>query len=70
MRLKEILKSERGVALMMVMTAMILLTAIWGEFTFESKISRIKTVNILDKCPIKTSCRIWCSDGDGTSSLI
>lgn len=51
--LKEILNSERGIALIMVMTAIILLMAIWGEFTFESKISRIKTVNILDKAQAK-----------------
>lgn len=53
MSIKKILRSESGIALMMVMTAMILLMAIWGEFTFESKISRIKTVNILDKAQSK-----------------
>jgi general secretion pathway protein K len=53
MSIKKIIHSERGIALMMVMTAMILLMAIWGEFTFESKISRIKTVNILDKAQSK-----------------
>ena len=53
MSIKKILQSESGIALMMVMTAMILLMAIWGEFTFESKISRIKTVNILDKAQSK-----------------
>ena len=53
MSFKKILNSQSGVALMMVMTAIILLMAIWGEFTFESKISRIKTVNILDKSQSK-----------------
>lgn len=44
-----LLKNERGVALMMIMTAIILLMAIYGEFTFESKISRIKATNVMDR---------------------
>jgi type II secretory pathway component PulK len=51
--IKIILKNERGIALMMVMTAIILLMAIYGEFTFESKISRIKATNILDRSQAK-----------------
>ncbi|MFP5385228.1 MAG: general secretion pathway protein GspK [Bacteriovoracia bacterium] len=51
--LKHILGSERGIALMMIMTAIILLMAIYGEFTFESKISRLKATNILDKSQAK-----------------
>lgn len=51
--LKKILKNERGIALMMIMTAIILLMAIYGEFTFESKISRIKATNILDRSQAK-----------------
>jgi type II secretory pathway component PulK len=47
--LEKILGNESGVALMMIMTAMILLMAIYGEFTFESKIARLKATNILDK---------------------
>jgi len=47
--LKKILSNERGIALMMIMTAIILLMAIFGEFTFESKIARLKATNILDK---------------------
>ncbi|MFP5458639.1 MAG: hypothetical protein ACLGG7_07895 [Bacteriovoracia bacterium] len=43
------LKNESGVALIMVMTALLVLMALWGEFTFESKLSRIKTTNLLDK---------------------
>lgn len=50
---KFILNNQRGVALMMVMTAIILLMAIYGEFTFESKISRLKATNILDKSQAK-----------------
>lgn len=38
---------------MMIMTAIILLMAIYGEFTFESKISRLKATNILDKSQAK-----------------
>lgn len=51
--LKIILNSERGVALMMIMTAIILLMAIYGEFTFESKISRIKATNVMDRSQAK-----------------
>ena len=50
---KIILKNERGVALMMIMTAIILLMAIYGEFTFESKISRIKATNVMDRSQAK-----------------
>ena len=51
--LKVILKNESGVALMMIMTAIILLMAIYGEFTFESKISRIKATNVMDRSQAK-----------------
>ncbi len=47
--MKHPLKNESGVALIMVMTALLVLMALWGEFTFESKLSRIKTTNMLDK---------------------
>ena len=50
---EKILKNERGVALMMIMTAIILLMAIYGEFTFESKISRIKATNVMDRSQAK-----------------
>lgn len=42
-------QNQSGVALIMVMTALLVLMALWGEFTFESKLSRIKTTNMLDK---------------------
>lgn len=51
--LKKILRNERGIAIMMIMTAIILLMAIYGEFTFESKISRIKATNIMDRAQSK-----------------
>jgi type II secretory pathway component PulK len=51
--LKKILNNQSGIALMMIMTAIILLMAIYGEFTFESKISRIKATNIMDKAQSK-----------------
>lgn len=51
--IKKILGNQRGIALMMIMTAIILLMAIYGEFTFESKISRLKATNILDKSQAK-----------------
>lgn len=48
-----ILGNDRGIALIMIMTAILLLMAIYGEFTFESKISRLKATNILDKAQSK-----------------
>ncbi len=51
--LKVILQNQRGVALMMIMTSIIFLMAIYGEFTFDSKISRIKATNILDRSQAK-----------------
>lgn len=47
--MKKLLGNQSGVALLMVLTAIIILTALWGDFTFESKISRIKATNMLDK---------------------
>lgn len=51
--LKKILQNQNGVALMMIMTAIIFLMAIYGEFTFESKISRIKATNVMDRSQAK-----------------
>lgn len=51
--LSHILKNQKGVALIMIMTTIIFLLMIYSEFTFESKISRIKTTNILDKSQAK-----------------
>ncbi len=50
---KLILKNDRGIALMMIMTAILLLMAIYGEFTFESKIARLKATNLLDRAQAK-----------------
>ncbi len=47
--MKKLLSNQSGVALIMVMTSILILMALWGEFTFESKLSRIKTTNMLDK---------------------
>jgi type II secretory pathway component PulK len=43
------LTNQQGVALMMVITSILILTFLWGEFTFESKVSRIRAANILDR---------------------
>lgn len=51
--LQEILRNQRGIALMLIMTAIIVLMAIYGEFTFESKIGRMKATNVLDKAQAK-----------------
>lgn len=47
--MKRLLGNESGVALIMVMTSILILVAMWGDFTFESKVSRIKATNMLDK---------------------
>lgn len=46
---KKILKNESGVALMMVITAIVLLTTIMTEFSFESNINKLKAYNIQDR---------------------
>lgn len=51
--MKNILRNQRGVALMMILTSIIILTAIYGQFTFDSKISRIRATNILDRTQAK-----------------
>jgi general secretion pathway protein K len=47
------MKSQAGVALIMVLTSIMILTALWGDFTFDSKISRIKTTNVMDRTQAK-----------------
>jgi type II secretory pathway component PulK len=51
--IQHILNNQRGVALMLIITAMVFLMAIYGEFTFESKISRIKATNVMDRSQAK-----------------
>jgi hypothetical protein len=46
-------RNEKGVALIMVLTAIMILTALWGDFTFDSKLSRIKTTNVMDRSQAK-----------------
>jgi type II secretory pathway component PulK len=48
-----IMRNQSGVALMLIITAMVFLMAIYGEFTFESKISRIKATNVMDRSQAK-----------------
>lgn len=38
---------------MLIMTAIILLMAVYGEFTFDSKVARLKATNIMDKSQSK-----------------
>lgn len=51
--MKHLLRNERGVALMMILSAIVILTALYAQFTFDSKISRIKATNILDRSQAK-----------------
>lgn len=51
--MKKLLQNERGVALMMILSAIVILTALYSQFTFDSKISRIKATNILDRSQAK-----------------
>jgi type II secretory pathway component PulK len=43
------LESERGVAILMVLSAVTLLTAILSDFIFETKLNKLKTYNSQDK---------------------
>ena len=47
--LKSSIKQERGVALLMVLSTITLLTYVLAEFTFETKLNKIKTQNLMDK---------------------
>jgi general secretion pathway protein K len=51
--MKKILSNERGIALMMILTSILFLTVIYGDFTFDSKISRLKATNIMDRSQAK-----------------
>jgi type II secretory pathway component PulK len=51
--MKKLFNNQSGVALMMIMTSIIILMAIYTQFTFDSKISRIKATNILDRSQSK-----------------
>lgn len=48
-----ILKNQSGIALMMVLSAVTILTALLAEFTFESKVNKIKAYNLQDKVQAK-----------------
>jgi type II secretory pathway component PulK len=45
----KITKNEGGVAILMVLTAITILTAVMGDFTFETQINKIKSINMQDK---------------------
>ena len=47
--LKFILQNDSGVAIIMVLSAIVLLTTIMMNFSFESNINRIKAYNIENK---------------------
>lgn len=51
--LKSIRKNHEGVAILMVLTAITLLTAILTDFTFESKLNKLKVYNSQDKSQAK-----------------
>jgi len=48
-KLSSLLKNQSGVAIIMVTTAVTILTFILAEFTFEVKLNKIKTYNYQDK---------------------
>jgi len=47
--IKETLKSESGIALLMVMGVIAILTFLLADFTFETKLNKIKIYNQQDK---------------------
>lgn len=50
---KNLHRNQRGVAILMVLTAITVLTAILTDFTFESKLNKIKVYNSQDKAQAK-----------------
>jgi hypothetical protein len=53
--LKSLLNNQHGVALMIVMSAILVLTAVMIDFTFEGQINKFKGVNIEDRSQAKLS---------------
>ena len=45
--------NQQGVAIMLVLTSIVILMAIMGEFTFETNINKIKAYNIQEKVQAK-----------------
>ncbi|NJN34696.1 MAG: hypothetical protein HC817_11050, partial [Saprospiraceae bacterium] len=46
---KSTISNQQGVAILMVLTAITILAAIMGDFTFETKINKLKSINIQDQ---------------------
>jgi type II secretory pathway component PulK len=44
-----LLKNQKGIAIIMVLTAITILMAVMGDFTFETKINKLKSYNLQDK---------------------
>ncbi|MDA9793262.1 hypothetical protein N9B72_01630, partial [Bacteriovoracaceae bacterium] len=51
--LKSLLRSNDGIALLMVLTSVTILTALLAEFSFETKVNKIKSYNLQDKLQAK-----------------
>ena len=49
----QILKNDRGVAILLMTTAIIFLTAILADFTFETTVNKTKVYNVQDKAKAK-----------------
>ncbi len=45
----KLIKNQKGVAIIMVLTAITILMAIMGDFTFDTKINKIKSYNLQEK---------------------
>jgi hypothetical protein len=51
--MNKIIKNSNGVALLMVLTAITILTAVLADFTFDGKINKIKVINAEEKAQAK-----------------
>jgi len=51
--MKKILKNERGVALLLIMSSITILTYVLADFTFGTKLNKIRIQNIQDKMQAK-----------------
>ena len=49
MKMKKILNNDRGVALLLIMGSITILTYVLADFTFGTKLNKIRVQNIQDK---------------------
>jgi len=56
-KMKKILKNEKGVALLLVMSSITILTYVLADFTFGTKLNKIRVQNVQDKLQAKLNAQ-------------